>query len=236
MKRVDEKSEMKNSIDDDGDDDDYGYAVKDIITINHDIMNTTTNKRKLRNRGVDKTNNKTDADCKDDNDDNECLKLETNTTCTITTTSTSSSAAAASSLSSSSMIELDMISRNHIQDILLQLPGVGRKVADCISLFSLDQCSIIPIDTHVWSIVSRDYDTTLKEHKSLTPTVYHKVLVVMMLMIMMMMMMMVFLVMMMNVDVDVDDDSLEYDNVDDNDVDDLFVVTIKSLYSYTLDR
>jgi N-glycosylase/DNA lyase len=79
------------------------------------------------------------------------------------------------------MIELDMISRNLIQDILLQLPGVGRKVVDCISLFSLDQCSIIPIDTHVWSIVSRDYDTTLKEHKSLTPTVYHKVLVVMML-------------------------------------------------------
>ena len=78
------------------------------------------------------------------------------------------------------MIELDMISRNHIQDILLQLPGVGRKVVDCISLFSLDQCSIIPIDTHVWSIVSRDYDTTLKEHKSLTPTVYHKVGVVMM--------------------------------------------------------
>ena len=91
------------------------------------------------------------------------------------------------------MIELDMIFRNHIQDILLQLPGVGRKVADCISLFSLDQCSIIPIDTHVWSIVSRDYDTTLKEHKSLTPSVHHKVLVVMMLMIMMM----VFLVMMM---------------------------------------
>ena len=59
MKRVDEKNEMKNSIrfddDDDGEedtsesvdnDDDYGYAVKDIITINHDIMNTTTNKRK----------------------------------------------------------------------------------------------------------------------------------------------------------------------------------------------
>ena len=97
------------------------------------------------------------------------------------------------------MIELDMLSRNHIQDVLLQLPGVGRKVADCISLFSLDQCSIIPIDTHVWSIVSRDYDTTLKEHKSLTPTVYHKVLVVMMMMMMlmiMMKMMVVFLVMM----------------------------------------
>ena len=58
MKRVDEKNEMKNSIDDNDyhhdddtsesvdNDDDYGYAVKDIITINHDIMNTTTNKRK----------------------------------------------------------------------------------------------------------------------------------------------------------------------------------------------
>ena len=53
MKRVDEKNEMKNSIKIDDDDydtsesvdneDDYGYAVKDIITINHDIMNTTTN-------------------------------------------------------------------------------------------------------------------------------------------------------------------------------------------------
>ena len=68
MKRVDEKSEMKNSINDDDDgedhydydtsesvdnDDDYGYAVKDIISNNHDIMNTTTNKRK-RNRGIDK--------------------------------------------------------------------------------------------------------------------------------------------------------------------------------------
>ena len=74
MQRVDEKNEIKNSInydDDDGDDyvsgesvdndDDYGYAVKDIITINHDIMNTTTNKRKLRNREVDKNSNKNDA-------------------------------------------------------------------------------------------------------------------------------------------------------------------------------
>jgi len=49
MKRVDEKNEMKNSIDTSesvDNNDDYGYAVKDIITINHDILNTTTNKRK----------------------------------------------------------------------------------------------------------------------------------------------------------------------------------------------
>ena len=81
MKRVDEKNDLKNRSDDDDYDsservdEDYGYAMKDIITINHDIMNTTTNKRR-RNRGVDKIRkNKNDADCNND-DDNQCIKLE----------------------------------------------------------------------------------------------------------------------------------------------------------------
>ena len=78
MKRVDEKNEMKNSIDTSesvDNEDDYGYAEKDIITNNHDIMNMKTNKRR-RNRGVDKIRkNKNDADCNND-DDNQCIKLE----------------------------------------------------------------------------------------------------------------------------------------------------------------
>ena len=40
---------------------------------------------------------------------------------------------------------------------LMRLPGVGRKVADCISLFSLDHCGSIPVDTHVYQIASRHY-------------------------------------------------------------------------------
>lgn len=35
---------------------------------------------------------------------------------------------------------------------LLDLTGVGRKVADCVGLFSLNCPSFIPVDTHVQQI------------------------------------------------------------------------------------
>ena len=78
MKRVDEKNEMKNSIDTSesvDNDDDYGYTVEDIITINHDIMNTTTNKRR-RNNGLDDDDDDDDTFSvvvDDDCDDNEYI-------------------------------------------------------------------------------------------------------------------------------------------------------------------
>ena len=37
-----------------------------------------------------------------------------------------------------------------IREELLEMKGVGRKVADCIALFSLDCASITPVDTHVF--------------------------------------------------------------------------------------
>lgn len=43
-------------------------------------------------------------------------------------------------------------SRSEVQKELTELMGVGRKVADCIALFSLDKLDIIPVDTHVWQI------------------------------------------------------------------------------------
>ena len=60
-------------------------------------------------------------------------------------------------------------------EALVTLSGVGPKVADCVALFSLDQTGCIPVDTHVWQIACRDYDTTLREAKSLTPSVYARV-------------------------------------------------------------
>lgn len=39
-----------------------------------------------------------------------------------------------------------------VQESLLELHGVGRKVADCVALFSLDQLEAVPIDTHVWQV------------------------------------------------------------------------------------
>ena len=73
----------------------------------------------------------------------------------------------------------DSLKRNRlfVQSQLMLMPGVGRKVADCVSLFSLDQVEAIPVDTHVWDIALRDYDPTLslKGAKSITPAVYEEV-------------------------------------------------------------
>jgi N-glycosylase/DNA lyase len=62
-----------------------------------------------------------------------------------------------------------------VQEKLVQFSGVGRKVADCVALFSLKQDTAIPVDVHVWNIARRDYDAenVLQNVKSITPTVYN---------------------------------------------------------------
>ena len=42
-----------------------------------------------------------------------------------------------------------------VRDELIQLKGVGRKVADCIALFSMDCPSCVPVDTHVFQIAKK---------------------------------------------------------------------------------
>lgn len=42
-------------------------------------------------------------------------------------------------------------------EFLLQLTGVGPKVADCICLMALDKHDIVPVDTHVYQIAIREY-------------------------------------------------------------------------------
>lgn len=46
---------------------------------------------------------------------------------------------------------------------LLEFPGVGPKVADCVSLMSLDKHSIVPIDTHMYKIAARDYKMNISQ-------------------------------------------------------------------------
>eukprot|EP01084_Bolivina_argentea_P010616 19779_1 len=62
-----------------------------------------------------------------------------------------------------------------VQSLLCSFNGVGRKVADCVALFSLDKTGAIPVDTHVWRIAQRDFDSTLLDAKSITPTIYNHV-------------------------------------------------------------
>ena len=60
-----------------------------------------------------------------------------------------------------------------IKEKLMVLPGVGRKVADCIALFSLDDSGAIPVDTHVFQIAKKlGYVSGLKDLKSINDTLY----------------------------------------------------------------
>lgn len=66
---------------------------------------------------------------------------------------------------------------DEVQEKLIQFAGVGRKVADCVALFSLKQTEAVPVDVHVWRIARRDYDKdgVLATVKSITPRVYQQV-------------------------------------------------------------
>lgn len=55
---------------------------------------------------------------------------------------------------------------------LLELQGVGPKVADCVCLFGLGWGEAVPVDTHVWQIAQRDYKFGKGKHASLTKTTY----------------------------------------------------------------
>ncbi|RLV91214.1 N-glycosylase/DNA lyase [Spathaspora sp. JA1] len=57
-------------------------------------------------------------------------------------------------------------------DFLLQLTGVGPKVADCICLMSLDKHDIVPIDTHVYQIAIRDFKYKGGKVKTLNKQTY----------------------------------------------------------------
>lgn len=58
-------------------------------------------------------------------------------------------------------------------DFLLQLTGVGPKVADCICLMALDKHDCVPVDTHVLQIATRDYN--YRGAKTMNKNSYHQV-------------------------------------------------------------
>lgn len=56
-----------------------------------------------------------------------------------------------------------------VREELIGLHGIGRKVADCVMLFSLDFPSIVPVDTHVRKIAQKRYGAKLgNKTKTLT--------------------------------------------------------------------
>ena len=63
---------------------------------------------------------------------------------------------------------------NDARKSLLQLSGVGPKVADCILLMSLDQPSSVPVDTHMFNI-AKQYLPHLSKNKTVTDKVYMEI-------------------------------------------------------------
>lgn len=64
----------------------------------------------------------------------------------------------------------------HAHENLLQLCGVGPKVADCVCLMGLGWGEAVPVDTHVWQIAMRDYKFGGKsKNKTLTKAMYDAV-------------------------------------------------------------
>ena len=53
------------------------------------------------------------------------------------------------------------------RDKLIELPGVGAKLADCICLFGYHHLESVPLDTHLWSVMQREYFPEWRE-KALT--------------------------------------------------------------------
>eukprot|EP00474_Spongospora_subterranea_P002634 CRZ03092.1 hypothetical protein [Spongospora subterranea] len=69
-------------------------------------------------------------------------------------------------------------SQVEIQTELCQLMGIGRKVADCISLFSMNQLQVVPVDTHVLQIALKHYRDrigSITKSQTLTPKVYNQI-------------------------------------------------------------
>jgi N-glycosylase/DNA lyase len=58
---------------------------------------------------------------------------------------------------SQALMQLRTWSYDQIVLFLIAIPGIGRKVADCIALMSLDQLAVVPIDTHIWRVARERY-------------------------------------------------------------------------------
>ncbi|MES1904935.1 MAG: 8-oxoguanine glycosylase ogg1 [Paramarteilia canceri] len=65
-------------------------------------------------------------------------------------------------------------SYNDTHKELCEIPGIGAKVADCISLMSMNHFMAVPIDTHMYQVAKAQYKLE-PQAKTLTPKNYRKI-------------------------------------------------------------
>jgi len=77
---------------------------------------------------------------------------------------------------------LRTMDRKEVESLLeASLHGVGRKVASCVALFSCDQLSAVPIDTHMYQLVQKHYGmkskstSANKDNKAINAKLYEEI-------------------------------------------------------------
>ncbi|KAJ7109466.1 DNA glycosylase [Mycena epipterygia] len=75
------------------------------------------------------------------------------------------------------LASLRSASTENAREELLKFVGVGRKVADCVLLMSLDKKEVVPVDTHVHQIAIKHYGLkgSLTSKATMTPKLYEEI-------------------------------------------------------------
>uniref|UniRef100_A0A914W915 N-glycosylase/DNA lyase n=1 Tax=Plectus sambesii TaxID=2011161 RepID=A0A914W915_9BILA len=71
--------------------------------------------------------------------------------------------------------ELINVDHTTAREALMQLAGIGPKVADCVCLMSLNKTDVVPCDTHVWQITAAQYMPALRKSKSVTAKLHNEI-------------------------------------------------------------
>ena len=72
--------------------------------------------------------------------------------------------------------ELKKMKYNQAKELLLKLPGIGDKVADCVMLFSLEKLDAFPLDTWMLKILQKYYsDILFVDKKTLSKKKYEDI-------------------------------------------------------------
>ena len=72
--------------------------------------------------------------------------------------------------------ELKKVSYDESKELLLKLPGIGDKVADCVMLFSLEKLEAFPLDTWIVKILQKYYSENFRmDKKTISKTAYENI-------------------------------------------------------------
>jgi len=71
--------------------------------------------------------------------------------------------------------KLKKVNYQETKELLLKLPGIGNKVADCVMLFSLEKLEAFPLDTWILKILQKYYSDNFHIEEKITKKKYENI-------------------------------------------------------------